>query len=260
MAAPLPDAAALMQPAADSDATQETAGSAVPRHVAIIMDGNGRWAKARGLPRNLGHRKGVDAVREVVKACPDLGIRYLTLYAFSTENWKRPASEVSGLMDLLRIFIRSELEQLRRNGVRVRVIGNRAKLPADIVALVEEAEAKTLGNSRLTLIIALSYGSQDELVLAARKLAEAAVRGEITPEQIDAGMIERNLLTAGIPDPDLLIRTSGEQRLSNFMLWQAAYSELVFTDTLWPDFGRAELAQAIAEYGRRERRYGGSGA
>ncbi len=261
MAASLPDSAALLQPAADTaTAGQETGGAAVPRHVAIIMDGNGRWAKARGLPRNLGHRKGVDAVREVVKACPDLGIEYLTLYAFSTENWKRPASEVSGLMDLLRIFIRSELEQLRRNGVRVRVIGNRSRLPADIVALVDEAEAKTLDNSRLTLIIALSYGSQDELVMAARRLAEAALRGEIKPEQIDAGMIERNLLTAGIPDPDLLIRTSGEQRLSNFMLWQAAYSELVFTDTLWPDFGRAELAAAIAEYGRRERRYGASSA
>ena len=260
MAAPLPESAALRLPAADAAVSEESGGAAIPRHIAIIMDGNGRWAKARGLPRNLGHRKGVDAVREVVKACPDLGIEYLTLYAFSTENWKRPASEVSGLMDLLRIFIRSELEQLRRNGVRVRVIGNRDKLPADIVKLVEEAEAKTLDNSRLTLIIALSYGSQDELAQAARRLAEAALRGEIKPEQIDAGMIERNLLTVGIPDPDLLIRTSGEQRLSNFMLWQVAYSELVFTDTLWPDFGRAELAEAIAEYGRRERRYGGSSA
>ena len=260
MAAPLPESAALRLPAADAAVSEENGGAAIPRHIAIIMDGNGRWAKARGLPRNLGHRKGVDAVREVVKACPDLGIEYLTLYAFSTENWKRPASEVSGLMDLLRICIRSELEQLRRNGVRVRVIGNRDKLPADIVKLVEEAEAKTLDNSRLTLIIALSYGSQDELAQAARRLAEAALRGEIKPEQIDAGMIERNLLTVGIPDPDLLIRTSGEQRLSNFMLWQAAYSELVFTDTLWPDFGRAELAEAIAEYGRRERRYGGSSA
>ncbi len=260
MAAPLPESAALRLPAADAAVSQENGGAAIPRHVAIIMDGNGRWAKARGLPRNLGHRKGVDAVREVVKACPDLGVEYLTLYAFSTENWKRPASEVSGLMDLLRIFIRSELEQLRRNGVRVRVIGNRDKLPADIVKLVEEAEAKTLGNSRLTLIIALSYGSHDELAQAARRLAEAALRGEIKPEQIDASMIECNLLTAGIPDPDLLIRTSGEQRLSNFMLWQAAYSELVFTDTLWPDFGRAELAEAVAEYGRRERRYGGSSA
>lgn len=230
-----------------------------PRHVAIIMDGNGRWAKARGLPRNLGHRQGVDAVREVVKNCRKLGIEYLTLYAFSSENWKRPESEVSGLMDLLRLYIRRELAELRRNGVRIRVIGDRTRLAPDIVSMIEDAEAQTRDNRTLTLVIALSYGGQDEIVAACRQIAEQVSVGKLAPEQITAETVAGNLQTVGIPDPDLVIRTSGEQRLSNFLLWQSAYSELVFVDKLWPDFNASDLAEAVGEFQRRERRYGASG-
>ncbi len=233
-------------------------GHPPPRHVAIIMDGNGRWAKARGLPRNLGHRQGVDTVRDIVRASRDFGIEYLTLYAFSTENWKRPAAEVAGLMDLLRLFIRRELDELHRNGVRIRMIGDRSRLAADIVPMIEEAEARTQDNQRLTLILALSYGGQDEIVRATRRIAAAAAAGQIKPEQIDRALIEQNLYTAGIPDPDLVIRTSGEQRLSNFLIWQAAYSEIVFVEKLWPDFGADDLKAAIAEFHGRERRFGGS--
>lgn len=230
-----------------------------PRHVAIIMDGNGRWAKARGLPRNLGHRQGVDAVREVVRNCRKLGIEYLTLYAFSSENWKRPQSEVSGLMDLLRLYIRRELDDLRRNGVRIRVIGDRTRLAPDIVSLIEDAESQTRENRTLTLVIALSYGGQDEIVAACRQIAEQVAAGKLAPEQITADTLAGNLQTVGIPDPDLVIRTSGEQRLSNFLLWQTAYSELVFVDKLWPDFAAEDLAAAVGEFQRRERRYGASG-
>ncbi len=229
-----------------------------PRHIAIIMDGNGRWAKARGLPRNLGHRQGVDTVRNVVRACRDLGVEYLTLYAFSSENWKRPVAEVAGLMDLLRLYIRRELEELRRNGVRIRVIGDRSRLAADIVPMIEEAEAKTAENRRMTLVIALSYGGQDEIIAACRRIAEAVAAGQLRPEQIDRATIESHLLTVGIPDPDMVIRTSGEQRLSNFLIWQSAYSEMLFVDKLWPDFTAADLEAAIADFQRRERRYGGS--
>lgn len=230
-----------------------------PRHVAIIMDGNGRWAKARGLPRNLGHRQGVDAVREVVRNCRKLGIEYLTLYAFSSENWKRPQSEVSGLMDLLRLYIRRELDDLRRNGVRIRVIGDRTRLAPDIVSLIEDAESQTRENRTLTLVIALSYGGQDEIVAACRQIAEQVAAGKLAPDQITADTLAGNLQTVGIPDPDLVIRTSGEQRLSNFLLWQTAYSELVFVDKLWPDFAAEDLAAAVGEFQRRERRYGASG-
>jgi len=233
-------------------------GHPPPRHVAIIMDGNGRWAKARGLPRNLGHRQGVDTVRDIVRASRDFGIEYLTLYAFSTENWKRPAAEVAGLMDLLRLFIRRELDELHRNGVRIRMIGDRSRLAADIVPMIEEAEARTQDNHRLTLILALSYGGQDEIVRATQRIAAAVAAGQIKPEQIDRALIEQNLYTAGIPDPDLVIRTSGEQRLSNFLIWQAAYSEIVFVEKLWPDFGADDLKAAIAEFHGRERRFGGS--
>ncbi|WP_430398502.1 isoprenyl transferase [Ferrovibrio sp.] len=233
-------------------------GHPPPRHVAIIMDGNGRWAKARGLPRNLGHRQGVDTVRDIVRASRDFGIEYLTLYAFSTENWKRPAAEVAGLMDLLRLFIRRELDELHRNGVRIRMIGDRSRLAADIVPMIEEAEARTQDNQRLTLVLALSYGGQDEIVRATQRIAAAVAAGQIKPEQIDRALIERNLYTAGIPDPDLVIRTSGEQRLSNFLIWQAAYSEIVFVEKLWPDFGAEDLKAAIAEFHGRERRFGGS--
>jgi undecaprenyl diphosphate synthase len=229
-----------------------------PTHVAIIMDGNGRWAKARGLPRAMGHRRGADAVREVVEGCRELGVSYLTLYAFSSENWKRPAREVGDLMDLLRLYIRREIDELCRNGVRLRVIGERAGLPADIVELIESAEAATRHNGDLNLIVALNYGSQNEIATACRRIAEAVQAGTTRPDDIDAEMIRRYLQTAGIPDPDLLIRTSGEQRLSNFLLWQAAYAELVFTETLWPDFTRQSLRTAIDEFRRRERRYGTS--
>ncbi len=230
-----------------------------PRHIAIIMDGNGRWAKARGLPRNLGHRQGIDTVRDVVRACRNLRIEYLTLYAFSSENWKRPQTEVAGLMDLLRLFIRRELDDLWRNGVRIRMIGDRTKLAPDIVQLIADAEAKTRDNRTLTLTIALSYGGQDEIVAAARRIAEQVLAGKLKPAEITAQVLENNLETAGLPDPDLVIRTSGEQRLSNFLLWQTAYSELIFIDRLWPDFSAQDLADAVAEFQRRERRYGGSG-
>ena len=232
---------------------------APPRHVAIIMDGNGRWAKARGLPRNLGHRQGVDAVREVVRACGRLGIEYLTLYAFSSENWKRPETEVAGLMDLLRIYIRRELDDLARNGVRVRVIGDRTRLAPDIVELITNAENRTCDNGKLTVVIALSYGGQDEIVTACRRIADQVAAGQLKAEDINAEMVASHLQTAGIPDPDLIIRTSGEQRLSNFLLWQSAYSELIFTDKLWPDFAPDDLAAAVVEFQRRDRRYGGSG-
>lgn len=232
---------------------------APPRHVAIIMDGNGRWAKARGLPRNLGHRQGVDAVREVVRACGRLGIEYLTLYAFSSENWKRPETEVAGLMELLRIYIRRELDDLAGNGVRVRVIGDRTRLAPDIVELITNAENRTRDNGKLTVIIALSYGGQDEIVTACRRIAAQVAAGQIKAESIDAEMVASHLQTAGIPDPDLIIRTSGEQRLSNFLLWQSAYSELIFVDKLWPDFAPDDLAAAVVEFQRRDRRYGGSG-
>jgi undecaprenyl diphosphate synthase len=237
----------------------QAAEPAAPRHVAIIMDGNGRWAKARGLPRNLGHRQGVDTVREVVRASRSLGIQYLTLYAFSSENWKRPQSEVSGLMDLLRLYIRRELKELASGGVRIRVIGDRSKLDPDINDLIADAEAQTRDNTALTLVIALSYGGQDEIVAACRRIAEQVAAGTLAPDQITADTVAGQLQTVGIPDPDLVIRTSGEQRLSNFLLWQSAYSELIFVDKLWPDFGQADLAAAVAEFQRRERRYGGTG-
>jgi undecaprenyl diphosphate synthase len=228
-----------------------------PNHVAIIMDGNGRWAKARGLPRVAGHRRGADAVRRVVRGAGELGIPVLTLFAFSTENWTRPADEVSDLMGLLRHYLRSELEELRKNGVRLRVIGNRDGLAADIVGDIADAESMTRGNSRIDVNICINYGSRDEILRATRSLARQVAAGELAADRIDANLFERELLTAGVPDPDLLIRTSGEQRISNFLLWQCAYSELVFVDTLWPDFGKEDLERATAEFRRRERRYGG---
>lgn len=233
---------------------------ATPAHVAIIMDGNGRWAKARGLPRLAGHRAGVEAVRRAVKAAPDLGISYLTLYAFSSENWSRPKSEVSDLMGLLKLFIRRDLAELHQNGVRVRIVGDRTSLQPDIRGLLEEAETLTANNAALTLVIAFNYGSRDEIVRAARKLVAAAVRGEIAPAEVDADIFAANLDTAGIPDPELIIRTSSELRLSNFLLWQAAYSELVFLPCYWPDFSREHLADAIRDFGGRERRFGGLAA
>jgi len=221
----------------------------MPRHVAIIMDGNGRWAKKRMLPRAMGHKKGVETVRQIVRAAGELGLNTLTLYAFSSENWKRPEDEISDLMGLMREFIKSDLDEFAASDVRLKIIGNYKALAPDIVDMLEESISRTQGNSRTTLAVALNYGSQDELVRAARA---AAAEGEITAESIEA-----QLDTAGLPPLDLLIRTSGEQRLSNFMLWQAAYAEFWFTDTLWPDFSKDELSRALQEFARRERRYGG---
>ena len=228
----------------------------LPRHVAIIMDGNGRWAKARGLPRIAGHRRGADAVRTVVEACRDIGIPYLTLYAFSSENWKRPPNEVDDLMGLLRVYLRGELAELHANNVRLRFIGNRQALARDITSLIEEAEAMTVANASLTLSVALNYGSHDEIVRACRRVAGEVAAGRLAVDEITEATFTRFLETADVPDPDLLIRTSGEQRLSNFLLWQLAYAELVFTDTLWPDFSKHELEGAVAAFQQRERRYG----
>ncbi len=227
------------------------------RHLAIIMDGNGRWAKARRLPRIAGHRAGVEAVRRTVEAAPDLGIEILTLYAFSSENWKRPADEVADLMGLLRHYIQSEINDLHRNGVRLLFIGDYKALKADLVDLIEAAKLKTAGNTRLTLVMALNYGGQDELVRAARALAAEAAAGRLDPASISLETLGSRLDTAGLPAPDLVLRTSGEMRLSNFLLWQSAYAEFVATDILWPDFNRVALAEAVAEFATRERRFGG---
>ncbi|KAA0970495.1 isoprenyl transferase [Aureimonas fodinaquatilis] len=227
------------------------------RHVAIIMDGNGRWAKARGLPRSMGHRRGVEAVREAVRAAGDLGIEVLTLFAFSSENWRRPEDEVGELMTLLKLFIRRDLAELHEAGVRVRIIGARDNLKPDILALLEEAENLTLHNRGTQLIIAFNYGSRDEIARAARRLAERVASGAISASQIDAQMLDQHLDTVGIPDPDLIIRTSGEQRLSNFLLWQSAYTEFVFLPCLWPDFDRHALQEAIEQFSARDRRFGG---
>jgi undecaprenyl diphosphate synthase len=231
--------------------------SAGLRHLAIIMDGNGRWAKARRLPRVAGHRAGVEAVRRVVEAAPDLGIEVLTLYAFSSENWKRPADEVADLMGLLHHYIRSEVKDLHKNGVRLDFIGDWQALKPDLVKLLEDARALTAGNTRLTLIMALNYGGQDELARAARALAVEAAAGRLDPATITIDSVGNRLDTAGLPPPDLVLRTSGEMRLSNFLLWQSAYAEFVATDTLWPDFDRAALTDAVAEFATRERRFGG---
>ncbi len=227
-----------------------------PRHVAIIMDGNGRWAKARGMPRTAGHRRGVEAVREVSRGAAELGISHLTLFGFSTENWKRPAEEVGFLMGLLRQYLRHELGGLVKDGARLRVLGSREGLAADIVELISIAEERTRANTRINVSIALNYGGRAEIAAAARRLAQAAKSGAIDPDGIDEAQFARELTTHDLPDPDLLIRTSGEQRISNFLLWQCAYAELMFVDTLWPDFGKPELAAAIEQYHGRERRYG----
>jgi undecaprenyl diphosphate synthase len=231
---------------------------AIPRHIAIIMDGNGRWAQARGLPRVAGHRQGAEAVRRTVRIAGEIGIPYLTLFGFSSENWKRPLEEVDDLMGLLRHYLRGEIAELHKNNVRLRIIGDLTRLAPDIVTLIANAEALTRSNTGVNLTIALSYGGRAEIVAAVRSLAAKSAEGRLVPQAIDEAVISRHLFTADIPDPDLLIRTSGEQRISNFLLWQCAYSELVFTKTLWPDFGSADLEQAIADFGGRERRYGAS--
>ena len=229
----------------------------VPRHVAIIMDGNGRWAKQRGLPRVAGHRAGAEAVRQTMRSAVKHGVEVLTLYAFSSENWRRPEEEVSDLKGLLGFYLERELDSLANEGVRLRLIGDYSKFGSDLSARLDKAMARLEGNVRLTLVVALNYGSRAELADAARKLAEKAVAGEIDPATIDETAIAAELDTHGLPELDLLIRTSGEIRLSNFLLWQAAYAEMIFTPTLWPDFGDAEFADLIAQYAARDRRFGG---
>ncbi|KVK56224.1 isoprenyl transferase [Agrobacterium leguminum] len=233
-----------------------TTRSSIPEHVAIIMDGNGRWAKQRGLPRVMGHRRGVEAVRETVRAAGDCGIRYLTLFAFSSENWRRPESEVSDLMGLLKAFIRRDLAELHRENVRVRIIGDRQGLKHDIRSLLEEAEQMTADNTKLTLVIAFNYGSRDEIARATAAIARDVAEGRINAESITPEMISARLDTSGMPDPDLIIRTSGEERLSNFLLWQAAYSEFLFVPEYWPDFDRQRFFSAIEQYATRDRRFG----
>ncbi len=241
-------------------AAKSSDGPAPPTHVAIIMDGNGRWASSRGLPRVFGHRRGADVARKILRYADRLGVSYLTLYSFSSENWRRPPREVEDLMGLLRLYLRSEVADLHRSGVRVRMIGDRSRMPRDIIDLVEHAETLTVGNAGIQLVLALSYGSRDEIAAAARHLAAEAAAGRIKPEAIDEAAIGANLHTRDIPDPDLVIRTGREKRLSNFLLWQAAYAELVFTDVLWPDFTEKDLQDAIGEFHKRERRFGATGA
>ena len=225
-------------------------------HIAIIMDGNGRWAKSRRLPKFAGHKKGADAVRSIVKTCVDLDIGYLTLYAFSSENWNRPIEEVNDLMGLLKIYLTKEIEELHRKKVRINFIGSRERLSVNIINLIEEAEEKTRENDKLCLTLALNYGGQEEIVNATKILAQKVKEGSLDIDNIDVKEFSENLYTSDMPEPDLIIRTSGEQRLSNFMLWQAAYAEFVFQDVLWPDFTKESLCNAIDEYYKRDRRYG----
>lgn len=234
----------------------ETTGE-IPNHVAIIMDGNGRWAKSRGLPRTMGHKEGSANVKRIVRACDEIGIRYLTVYAFSTENWKRPKEEVDILMELLLTYLRNAEEELGGEKVRILVIGDRSSLPEEINLEIQRVTKATADNEGITLIIALNYGSRDEILQGIRRIAHQVADGTVKPEEICESTVESNLFTAGIPDPDLLIRTSGEQRISNFLLWQLAYTELWFTDAYWPDFNRNHLLEAINAYGKRHRRFGG---
>ena len=229
----------------------------VPAHVAIILDGNGRWAKAKGMHRNYGHLQGAKAVEDILVDARDLGIKYLTVYAFSTENWNRPEKEVSALMTLLQNYLKTSIKKSMKNNVRCRVIGEKSRLSADIQKAIKDLEETTAGNTGLTFTIAINYGSRDEITRAVRKVAEKCVAGQLLPDAITEASIEQELDTAFLPDPDLLIRTCGEQRISNFLLWQCAYTEFYYTDIAWPDFNKAELEKAIAAYGRRDRKYGG---
>jgi undecaprenyl diphosphate synthase len=241
-------------------ATSDDKGQARPRHIAIIMDGNGRWAKARGLPRTFGHKAGVESLRKTVEAAGDLGIEVLTVYAFSTENWRRPNDEIDALFGLLRGFIRSDLDRLDKAGVRIRVLGQRENVPADILALFDDAEARTADNTIMTLVIAFNYGGQVEIAHAVQAIAEKIKDGSLEPQAITPDLISSYLPSRDWPNPDLVIRTSGEQRLSNFLIWQSAYAEFLVVDTLWPDFGRLDLETALNHYALRQRRYGGLSA
>ena len=252
--------ASKLTPSSASTAAAAKQGSGATggaRHVAIIMDGNGRWAKKRFLPRVAGHRAGVEAVRKVARAARDIGLECLTIYAFSSENWKRPAEEVSDLMGLLRHFIQSDIDEFDASGIRLRIIGDYSPLPPALVEMIDAAVARTAGNDKATLAIALNYGARAEMVRATQALAARVAAGEITVEAIDEAAIDAQLYTADLPPLDLIIRTSGEHRLSNFLLWQAAYAEMYFTDTLWPDFDGKELARALADFAQRDRRFGG---
>ncbi len=246
-----------LMPSLRQETSQPAIGGAPP-HVAIIMDGNGRWAKARGLPRSLGHQAGVASLKRVVEAAPDLGVQRLTVFGFSTENWRRPAREVSELMKLLKLYVRTDLERLKRAGVRVHILGRRTGLPPDILDTIEQAETSTAGNSRFHLQVAFNYGGQADIIDAARAFAEAVKAGQLQPEDLTEDRFQAYLSTANGPPPDLIVRTSGERRLSNFLLWEAAYAEFVFQDVLWPDYGPEHLKAAIEEFRTRERRYGGA--
>ena len=227
-----------------------------PRHVAIIMDGNGRWATQRGRPRLFGHHAGAKRVREIVEACPEFGVKYLTIFAFSTENWKRTQVEVAGLMSLFRRYITKEAQALNLEGVRVRFIGDRVRLDRKLTALMDELETLTIANTRVNLTIAINYGGRDEVARATKRLAEDVAQGRLSPADVDEETLPKYLDTHVLPDPDLVIRTSGEARISNFLLWQSAYAEYEFIDTLWPDFSAAEFGRLVARYGQRERRFG----
>jgi len=232
----------------------------IPSHIAIIMDGNGRWAEKRHMPRLAGHKAGVDSVRTVVEAAREIGVRYLTLYAFSTENWQRPRAEVKGLMALLRTYLESELRTMLKNDIRLFCIGQRERLPADVLAVLEQVMRETEHCREMTLNLALSYGGRNEMIRAVRKMADQCAAGKIDPDALSEEMLSEYLDTSGQPDPDLLIRTGGEHRLSNFLLWQVSYAELYFTETKWPDFRKQQLLEAVATYGRRQRRFGKTGA
>jgi len=229
----------------------------IPRHLAIIMDGNGRWAKFRGLPRTAGHKQGAEAARRAVRAAAELGVECLTLYAFSSENWRRPAAEINDLTGILRFYIQRELENLHKEGVRIKVLGDHRAFAPDVAKMVDRAIERTAGNQRMTVAVALNYGARGELVRAMQTIGDRIAEGSVRPDAVDEAMVEAELDTRGLPPLDLMIRTSGEHRLSNFLLWQAAYAELVFLDLLWPDFDEAAMRGAIAEYTRRDRRYGG---
>jgi len=245
----------MARPGTSPDPSHAGGAPPAPQHVAIIMDGNGRWAKAKGLPRTAGHERGVEALRRTVEAAGELGIQYLTVFSFSTENWRRPADEVNVLFGLLKAYVQRDLARLKNDGVRIRVIGQREGLPADIASLVDRAEAETAGNSRFFLTIAFNYGSRNEILRAAQAYA-ASIAGKAEAEPLSEAAFSRFLDTRELPDPDLVIRTSGEYRISNFLLWQAAYAELLFVDVLWPDFNREHLESAISRYHERERRFG----
>jgi undecaprenyl diphosphate synthase len=233
------------------------ANLSMPRHVAIIMDGNGRWAAARGLPRSAGHKVGVDALRRAVRAASQFGIEYLTIYSFSSENWSRPATEVSFLFDLLRRFVRQDVAELHQAGVKIKIVGSRENLEPSMVSLLDDAERLTRDNAKLTLVVAFNYGSRQEISRAAAAIARKVANGELNPSDISPDTISQNLGTAGVPDPDVLIRTGGEQRISNFLLWQCAYTEFVFVDEFWPDFTEEIFGRALEEFRLRDRRFGG---